>query len=121
MDKTLIPTTARQAFKILDGLTTAEEKLGFLRQSRLEFTCSQHFGLGLWIRNNWIYEDGGTESDEERKRLDRCKDMLSGTKAGDVPFMSADQISGMFLERYYNHLHRLSPTLIGDGNRTDSL
>ena len=88
----IVPTTARQAFKILDAMTTPEERAVFLSQSKSEFVCDQHFGLGAWIRNNWIY---GAESD-------------------DPIFEHPDMISGRWLERYYDHLKRVAK------KRTDS-
>ena len=108
MNQTPLPTTVRQAFKILDGLTKAKDKARFLSQSKDEFTLEQHFGLGMWIRNNWIY--GPRKESEERARLRRaCICMLAGAKEDEYLFliMSPDEISGTFLGRYYDHLKRV--------------
>ena len=46
------PKTAAEAFKRLDRRLTNEEKLQIAKAKDLvEF----HFGLGMWIRNYWIY------------------------------------------------------------------
>lgn len=74
----------RQAFKILDVMTTPEEKAQFLSTSKDDFALSQHFGLGLWIRNNWIYP--------EKELVYPCED--------------PDTISSRLLEAYYEHLKR---------------
>ena len=50
------PKTLEEAFEIMDALLTDEEKIDALQiQDDEEFASSQHFGLGLWVRNNWIY------------------------------------------------------------------
>lgn len=86
MNNPPIPTTARQAFKILDGLTTPEEKAAFLSKSKAEFVIDEHFDLGAWIRNNWIYAAEG----------------------GEPVFEHPDMISEHWLERYYEHLKRVA-------------
>ena len=78
--------TNRQAFKILDEMTTPEEKAQFLSMSKDDFALSQHFGLGLWIRNNWIYP--------EKELVYPCED--------------PDTISSRLLNAYYEHLKRKS-------------
>ena len=47
--------TNRKIFKTLDEMTTPEQKAEFLSMTKRDFADSQHFGLGLWIRNNCIY------------------------------------------------------------------
>ena len=51
MAKTKIPTTLEEAFALLDAKLTADEKNKLLQA---EDSTDFHFGLGLWIRNNWI-------------------------------------------------------------------
>ena len=106
MEKVKYPTTIRQAFKILDSLSGNDDKNYFLSQSIEEFCIDQHEGLGLWIRNNWIYE-----SDKQ------CLSLLAGIKKevflDDAPegfdnilIGSPDIVSDQFLHRYYEHLKR---------------
>lgn len=106
MERVKYPTSVRQAFKILDSLSDNDDKKHFLSQSVDEFCIDQHEGLGLWIRNNWIYE-----SDKQ------CLRLLAGIKIEDFPdgapegfeiilIGSPDMVSDQFLHRYYEHLKR---------------
>ena len=92
-----IPKTVRQAFAMLDSLTSHEDKGHFLKQSKSDFVCEQHFGLGLWIRNNWIY---GIEDDS-------CLRVLAGLGKDEVCLEHPDTVSSRFLEKYYDHLKRV--------------
>ena len=93
MNKTLIPTNDRQAFKILDEMLPAEEIQSILSKTKEDFLADEHFGLGLWIRNNWIY--GDTEGKG-----------LFAPKEGSPVFDHPDHQSSVFLEKYYEHLKR---------------
>ncbi len=57
-----------------------------------------HFTLGLWIRNNWLYD----RSEEEL-------DSLSKAFRVDVPFFYADELSSAILEAYKKHHRRSLP------------
>ena len=101
----ILPVSTRQAFKILDEMMSDEEIHAALSQSKGEFTTIQHFDLGMWIRNNWIYsEDNEEESIAQQRKA--CLAMLSGQKEDDFFIINADEISSTFLERYYDHLKR---------------
>ena len=79
---------------MLDTILSDEEKTKALAQSRSEFALNEHFGLGVWIRNNWIYGDEkgiGIFAKEE------CR------------LQHPDSLSGDFLERYHDHLKRSMP------------
>lgn len=105
MEQIIIPTTARQAFAILDALVTQEEKTAMCAMSKSDFLCQEHFGLGLWIRNNWIYGPE-TEGEKEQELRNACYRMLCGGESEDCFISHPDTISGQFLERYYRHLKR---------------
>ena len=99
----LIPKTEEQAFVILDGIVTDEDMAEFRAQTRNDFVADEHFGLGMWIRNNWIY--GPDEEDKAEEALrDECFRMLAGMKKEDMCFEHPDEVSGRFLGRYYDHL-----------------
>lgn len=103
--KATIPVTTRQAYKILDEQMTDEDIRTALSQTRNEFVTDQHFDLGMWIRNNWIY---GGEDEEEcfAKRREACVAMLTGQQDGVFAFYDPEMMSTQFLEKYYDHLKR---------------
>ncbi len=107
MKQSLYPTTTRQAFRILDELISPEEMAEFLEQSKEDFVTLQHFDLGMWIRNNWIYGGSEDESPEEREQRDKCYQMLSGNPEGAFIYEHPDSISERFLKKYYDHLKRV--------------
>ena len=82
--------TIRGAFKVLDALLTVEEKEHFRRQSADEFAYEQHFGLGMWIRNTWIYN-----ADKATYKA------LFGDE-----ILHPDTASYNFLLKYHDHLKR---------------
>lgn len=100
---TRIPQTEEEAFVILDHVFPLEEKRMALEGSKEEFTTQEHFGLGMWIRNNWVYppEDADNETVE---RYMKCYSMLNGEEDAAYPYRHPDDISGSFLEKYYDHL-----------------
>ena len=71
-----------------------------------EFAINQHWGIGLWIRNNWIYRSG-EENEEERMLLDKCYRMLAD-KLVKLYYVQPDNVSEYFLERYHRHLIHIS-------------
>lgn len=92
-----IPKTTREAFKILDTLLSDEEKIQILSKDKLSFTLDAHFGLGMWIRNNWIY------SDKEGIGLFAFKGNIDSLYILKDP----DTQSEEFLGKYYDHLKRV--------------
>ena len=71
----------------------SEEDKGKLKTGdAIEF----HFSLGMWIRNNWIYEQ-----DEEYVKL------LAEMFGDDSPFFEADNLSSRIIESYQRHLRGL--------------
>ena len=80
--------TTRGAFKVLDALLTPEEKELFRRQSADEFANEQHFGLGMWIRNTWIYN----------------ADIATYKALFGDEILHPDSASDRFLKKYHNHL-----------------
>lgn len=49
---TKIPKTKNEAFAQLDAMLSDEEKRKLAKSDPIEY----HFSPGMWIRNNWIYE-----------------------------------------------------------------
>ena len=70
-------------------LSEADKKAIVEAEDIIEF----HFTLGLWIRNNWIYD----RSNEELESLCNAFSI-------DIPFFEADELSSGILEAYKKHL-----------------
>ena len=82
------PATIGDAFRILDALIPEHDKAHFRRQSADDFTIDQHFGLGMWVRNTWIY---GADKATYRALF------------GDE-LLHPDSASYEFLKEYHHHL-----------------
>ena len=86
-----IPKTKNEAFAQLDAILSEEEKSELVKSDPFEY----HFSLGLWIRNNWIYQ----QEEEDVKRLAKAfrTEML---------FFEADDLSMKIIEYYQRYLIR---------------
>ena len=91
MKETKIPQTKNEAFAQLDAMLSEEEKHELAKSDPIEY----HFSLGMWIRNNWIYE----QEEEDIKRLAKAfrTEML---------FFEADDLSMKIIEYYQRYLKR---------------
>lgn len=83
------PKTAAEAWERLDKRLTQEEKQQIVEADSMS---DFHFGLGMWIRNNWIY----TGDEEDLKSL--MKDL------GASEFLIGDMASSAILRAYQKHL-----------------
>lgn len=84
------PKSAAEAWKRLDKRLTQEEKHQIVEA---EDVSEYHFGLGMWIRNHWIY----TGEPENKELL--AKDL------GEEPMLfNGDWASSAILEAYQKHL-----------------
>lgn len=91
MMETKIPQTKQEAFAQLDAMLSEKDKSEFANGDAIEY----HFSLGMWIRNNWIYE----QEEEDVKRLAKAfrTEML---------FFEADSLSEKIIEYYQRYLKR---------------
>ena len=89
--ETKIPQTKQEAFAHLDAMLSEEEKSKLAKSDAIKY----HFSLGMWIRNNWIYE----QREEDVKRLAKAfrTEML---------FFEADSLSDKIIEYYQRYLKR---------------
>lgn len=97
------PKTQEEAFEMLDALLTDEDKRFALKTlDDEEFASNQHFGLGLWVRNNWIY--GGKV--ENIVLIGAEFELESGDSVPEAMLlgMSPDDLSAKFVELYHKHL-----------------
>ena len=88
---TKIPQTKNEAFTQLDAMLSEKDKSELAKSDAIEY----HFSLGMWIRNNWIYE----QNEEDVKRLAKAfrTEML---------FFEADSLSMKIIEYYQRYLIR---------------
>ena len=91
MMETKIPKTKNEAFAQLDEMLSEKEKCELAKSDPIEY----HFTLGMWIRNNWIYQ----QEEEDVKRLAKAfrTEML---------FFEADDLSMKIIEYYQRYLKR---------------
>ena len=87
------PRTKKECFAQLDEMLSETDKQAIIEAKDF---IGFHYTLGLWIRNNWLYD----RSDEEL-------DLLSRAFGMDVPFFEADEFSSEILKAYKKHLKRI--------------
>ena len=86
------PKTKKECFAQLDEILSEADKKAIVEaEDIIEF----HFILGLWIRNNWLYD----RSEEELESLGKAFGV-------EMPFFEADDLSSEILEAYKRHLKR---------------
>ncbi len=86
---TKIPKTKQEAFTQLDEMLSEKEKNELVKGDAIEF----HFSLGMWIRNNWIYE----QKEEDVIRLAKAF-------RTDYIVFDPDGLSGKIIEYYQRYL-----------------
>lgn len=100
---TRIPLTEEEGFKILDEVMPLDDKAFAIQGTKEEFVTSEHFELGMWIRNHWLYPPEDANNDTVERYM-KCCAMLTGTKPDEPMLEHPDSVSGEFLGRYYDHL-----------------
>lgn len=88
---TKIPKTKNDAFAQLDEILSEKEKNELVKGDAVEF----HFSLGMWIRNNWTYE----QNEEDITRLAKAF-------RTDYIVFDPDGLSGKIIEYYQRYLKR---------------
>ena len=86
-----IPQTKQEAFAQLDEMLSEKDKKELANGEAIEF----HFSLGMWIRNNWIYE----QKEEDVTCLAKAFRM-------DYLVFDPDGLSGKIIEYYQRYLKR---------------
>lgn len=87
-----LPSNKKECFAQLDDMLSEADKRAIVEAEDLfEF----HFTLGLWIRNNWLYD----RSEEELESLSKAFGI-------DVPYFATDDLSSEILEAYKKYLKR---------------
>ena len=96
---THIPYKKKDAFAKLDALLSEVDK----EKMTNDDACEYHFSLGMWIRNNWIYE----QDDEYVKRL---AEMFGD----DSPIFQPDDLSDRIIKSYQRHLRGMKKNIAHD-------
>lgn len=86
------PQTKQEVFDQLDQMLSKEEKEKMISA---DDSINYHFTLGLWIRNNWIYE----QSEEDVHRLAKAFKY-------EMWFIEPDSLSGKIIDSYIEYLKR---------------
>ncbi len=89
--ETKTPQTKQEAFAQLDAMLNDEQKSELAKSDPIEY----HFSLGMWIRNNWIYE----QEEEDVKSLAKAF-------RTEILFFDADSLSEKIIEYYQRYLKR---------------
>ena len=87
----IIPKTKKECFTQLDEMLSDEKKSELVKSDPIEY----HFSLGMWIRNNWIYQ----QEEEDVKRLAKAF-------RTEILFFEADDLSMKIIEYYQRYLKR---------------
>lgn len=91
MAQRIIPKNAREAYAILDKKLSKKDKAALLdADDSIDF----HYGLGMWIRNSWIYPKNGIASEQNGWMKDEL-------------FCMPDDISDKIIKGYIRHLKYL--------------
>ena len=86
-----IPKTKEECFALLDEKLSEEEKKIVMEEDEFKL----HFGLGMWIRNKWLYPQSEKETEE-----------LMKTFTESCAYWDADDCSSIILKAYRKHLKR---------------
>ena len=95
---THIPITKKIAFAKLDAMLSEEDKDKMKKGDSYEY----HFSLGMWIRNNWIYE-------QDQEYVKRLAEMF----CEDPEIFHPDDLSSRIIESYQRHLRGLKKRMQG--------
>lgn len=89
-----MPQTKKECFAQLDEMLSDADKQAIKEaEDSIEF----HFTLGLWIRNNWLYD----RSNEDLESLNKAFGI-------EYTVFEADELSSEILEAYQKHLKRIN-------------
>ena len=103
IEKIPVPQSLDEAFRILDGITSEEDRKAILDGDDL------HFGLGLWIRNEWFYgcENGENDAllrDMGRQGNGEDDEAMAGDAFPMLLIGGGDMFSGSLMDLYREHL-----------------
>ena len=95
-----IPKTKEECFAVLDSMLSEEEKKELIKDE-----WSGHFGIGMWIRNNWIYQ-------HSREEVQSLMNLFTKNKSKSPFFLfDPDNLSTDILNHYVKYLKKKYPHL----------
>ncbi|MEH6473442.1 MAG: DUF6794 domain-containing protein [Halopseudomonas sp.] len=83
------PATVEEAVVALEAMLSKDQVVAFKSKGVLKAVSSEHFGIGGWVRNNWISPEGSP--------LRRYFDGVSK--------LHRDDMSSIVLASFWRHLH----------------
>lgn len=89
IDGVYIPRNIEDCFTSLDSILWPKDRKGIINETNRDAMSKYHFGLGMWLRNNWGLWAGSR--------------LQTYMEAHGV--YHPDNMSGAILEYYYDHLH----------------
>lgn len=89
-----LPTSIAEAVQMIRGAFPASELQSWLEEPESGAMISAHFGLGMWLRNQWIHVKGCPLADEYRAY---------------TSFADGDEVSSMMVEDIWRHMKGLEP------------
>ena len=95
------PKTKKECFAQLNEMLSEEDKMAIMQA---EDTIEFHFSLGLWIRNNWLY-DCSPEDAENLYKVFGLDTIISSTRR--TAFGNIRGISKVF-EKKTQIIHKLN-------------
>lgn len=101
-----VPITENDAFAIIDGMLSEEQKKELFTIPRSEDSGRKYRELAVWLRNNWLYSPDH-ELKELKDRRFKCYRMMSKDKienSSSWVFSDTDCVPYDFLDRYEEHL-----------------
>jgi hypothetical protein len=84
-----VPKTVAEAIQTLEVMVPPAQRKSLMERSEAEALTEAHFGLGMYIRNNW-FRSGKSD-------LPRL--------LGEAGAKSMDDMSALILSAYWRHLH----------------
>lgn len=95
-----IPKTKSECFAVLDSMLSEEEKKELIVDE-----WSSHFGIGMWIRNNWIYQ-------HSREEVGALMNLFTKNKSeSHFILFDPDNLSSDIIHYYVKYLKKKYPHL----------
>lgn len=111
------PQTVAEAVDRLLNKELTEENIEKIRRMKKDFLFELHFGLGMWIRNNFGFFQGNKELlvDCGKRQYGHLNMKIEG-----FPEAHPDDVSGIIIEALWERLQAEAKSLVEKGLRQDN-